>query len=295
MQTLLSIIGLYNYDPTIFDGIKQYLPTAPLNPEYALDSHEPIDFDTLINKIMFRAGELSLVYTDPDTVKLMLTMWAKSCSAAWQRLYDTVWLKYDPLFGRVREYSLKRDSKDKSNLTDSTSQTDTRGIERTDMTETVKDGKKVDTFKEQRDEDIETNANNEGTENNIDVHYEQAYNDVGSNFWHEKTKDTHEGKSKETGYTKSTDGEHTESTTNSKTDDKLSTEYTQEIAESLSRMIRKNADKIDTGELNDIIRETIHGQIPYQELIKLEREIVAFNLYDYIAEDFVARFCVMIY
>lgn len=295
MQTLLSIIGLYNYDPTVFDGIKPYLPTAPLNPEYALDSHEPIDFDTLITKIMFRAGELSLVYTDPDTVKLMFTMWAKSCAAAWQRLYDTVWLKYDPLFGRVREYHLKRDSKDQSNLTDSTSQTDNRGIERTDTTETTKDGKRVDTFEEQRDEGIETNANSKSTDNSTNILYEQAFNDVGSNFWHEKTKDTHEGTNTENGYTKSTDGEHTESTTNSKTDDQINTEYTQELSETLSRLIRKNADKIDTGELTDIIRETIHGQIPYQELIKLEREIVAFNLYDYIAEDFVSRFCVMIY
>ena len=63
----------------------------------------------------------------------------------------------------------------------------------------------------------------------------------------------------------------------------------------MTKRINEEINRNDNGTLQDIISETITGQRPFQELIDLQRQIVQFNLYDFIADDFVKNFCVMIY
>ena len=57
MRVFLSILGMYNYDETIFDEF---------------DVPAELDRDTAINKILFDNAELGLVYTDPAVFKQLV-------------------------------------------------------------------------------------------------------------------------------------------------------------------------------------------------------------------------------
>lgn len=79
----ISIIGLYNYKPEIFEGL-----TLP----------EGIDKDVLINEILIKCGNLSLVYPDADFMQLAITNWATSEQDVWTRLYRAFTEDYNPIW-----------------------------------------------------------------------------------------------------------------------------------------------------------------------------------------------------
>ena len=95
---MLTILGLYNYDSSIFDGL-----TVPLN-----DENEPLfDKDTLIGIILSQNAELSLVYSKPDTMKDMITYWSNASQYSWKTLAKTMYLDYNPIWnkdGKITEH-----------------------------------------------------------------------------------------------------------------------------------------------------------------------------------------------
>ena len=84
-MAMLSILGLYNYDPTIFDG---------------LDLPETLDKATCISIILLQNAELSLVYSDPDTMREMISAWSVSSQYAWEKLAATLTLEYNPIWNK---------------------------------------------------------------------------------------------------------------------------------------------------------------------------------------------------
>lgn len=340
---LLSVIAMYNYDNTLFDDLQDCLPTSPSNSDYATENYSPIDFQTMVNLIMLRAGELSLVYSQPPLLKWSIGVWANTQKDKWQALYDTLWYRYDPMFSKIRSYALDRATTHNADTTDDTTANDTQSANRIDKTTTDRDYTSSKVFSEtgKTDDDVsgrysntenvttdddvsgsysdtKSGSNNE-TVNLTDTTYVQAFNDVGSNNWHEKDKVTHTGTdnvtTSETGSgTNSSERDVSTNTTGSGTNsnerdvttkvdnntnvidtDNVITDFTQSISEILDKTVNRAIKLIDRGTVKDIITETIQGQVPFQELVKLQREIAEFNLYNYIADDFVANFCVMVY
>ena len=340
---LLSVIAMYNYDNTLFEDLEDCLPSSPSNSEYAVENYTPIDFQTMVNLIMLRAGEMSLVYSQPSLLKWSIGVWAKTQKGKWQALFDTLWYRYDPMFSKIRSYALDRNTTHNADTTDDLTGKDTNNVTRTDKTVTDKDStsKKIFAETSKTDDDLtgsysntenattdddvsgsysdtKSGTNNE-TVNLTDTTYVQAFNDVGSNNWHEKDKVTHTGtdnyttgengsgtNSSERDVTTNTTGSGNNSsqrditskidnTTNITDTDDIITDFTQTISDILDKKVNRAIKLIDKGTVKDIITETIQGQAPFQELIKLQREIAEFNLYNYIADDFVANFCVMVY
>ena len=82
---MLSILTLYNYDPTIFAGLS--LP-------------ENLDKATLISTIVLQNAELSLVYSEPETMKAMIKMWSDTSQSAWSKLAATLDLEYNPIWNK---------------------------------------------------------------------------------------------------------------------------------------------------------------------------------------------------
>ena len=78
----LSVIGLYNYDDTIFDDF-----TVP----------EGVDRDMAIAKILIDNGELGLVYADPTTFKAMMAVWNAAHENAFARMYAALTAVYNPI------------------------------------------------------------------------------------------------------------------------------------------------------------------------------------------------------
>lgn len=293
-MAMLSVIGLYNYDEKIFNGIKPYLPEEPSDKTIATES-EPMNFELLMQTILLKAGELSLVYTEPKLFKLMVNLWAARNRLVWQNLYDTTYYKYDPLFSKIRAYTLDRktvDNLDKeiidsktettSQKTDNNKTVDTTGNENANITDSV-------TTDENMHDSFATNKNK------TDTLYKQAFNDININAWYgkDKTVSTETDGGNET----KTTGTTTNGTTNNDRDfvenvvDKLHGVLTRDITTRFDEFLKQK----ENGTLQDVITETVKGQKPFQELIQLQRELVEFNLYDYIADDFVKNFCVMIY
>lgn len=82
MYAKISILGMYNYDNTIFDDLE--LP-------------EGIARDTLLQQIIFDNASLSLYITDPDTLKTAIGFWSRSQTVNWERLALALTEEYNPL------------------------------------------------------------------------------------------------------------------------------------------------------------------------------------------------------
>lgn len=80
---LLSIMGMYEYDNTILDGIE-----VP----------EGLDREALIDNIIIECAELEVLYSRAETMKLAVSVWSKACRYTWQKLYDTTVVEYNPIW-----------------------------------------------------------------------------------------------------------------------------------------------------------------------------------------------------
>lgn len=96
----LSILGIYNYDNTIFEDLT--IPTAADLPDLAeyVDDIIDLDKDVLVQKILFDLAELPMVYTDPATVKQMIGVWSASREYNWIMLWETMLYKYNPIWNK---------------------------------------------------------------------------------------------------------------------------------------------------------------------------------------------------
>ena len=82
-MAILSIMGMYNYDQSIFDGL-----TVP----------EGMDKETVINNILLNCAELEIIYSKNDIMKLAISVWSDSNQISWNKLYNTMTVEYNPLW-----------------------------------------------------------------------------------------------------------------------------------------------------------------------------------------------------
>lgn len=79
MQASVSFMGLYSYDPAIFDDLQ--LPTG-------------IDRETLVNNLMVETAELEVLQPDPVIIKTVLGWFSRKRLPQWQRVADAYGLDY---------------------------------------------------------------------------------------------------------------------------------------------------------------------------------------------------------
>jgi len=97
---LLDIIGLYNYDPTLFSAFQ--VPTSitwvehgPLGDTTHTESI-PYTKQNIIDNILLECAELEVIYPDADYMKLAIGTWSAKRLYTWQRIADVLFRKYDP-------------------------------------------------------------------------------------------------------------------------------------------------------------------------------------------------------
>ena len=108
---LLSIMGLYEHDENIFKGLQ--LPVG-------------LDREAVINEILLQCAELEIVYPDINIMKLAITTWSTANLYTWQKLYDTMIVKYDPIWNvdattvidHTSDETIDRDAAGTGNATD---------------------------------------------------------------------------------------------------------------------------------------------------------------------------------
>ena len=84
----LSLLGLYQYDNSIFDGIM-----VP----------DEIDRDILRDNLLMTAGELEILYPDADFMKQAIMSWSRMRLHTWERVARVLYEDYDPFVNIKRD------------------------------------------------------------------------------------------------------------------------------------------------------------------------------------------------
>ena len=88
IKTKLSVLGLYNWDDTLFDGMK--LPDV-------------VDKDDLIHNLLMEVAELTVLYTDSDFMKKAITSWSSIRLHSWNRIAEVLYEDYQPFINIKRD------------------------------------------------------------------------------------------------------------------------------------------------------------------------------------------------
>lgn len=88
----LSIQGIYEFDPTVFDGFESPTYTDPDDVVHTLNR------DDVINNILLQCAELEVVYPSPQMMKFAIGVWCASNLDAWCKLYASQIVKYNPIW-----------------------------------------------------------------------------------------------------------------------------------------------------------------------------------------------------
>lgn len=109
MPATMSLLGLYNWDNTILDGL-----LVPPN----------VDKDTVINNLLRECAELEVIYPQPEALKFFVTEWSKERISVWTKLESTLHYDYDPISNYDRNEEWTDES---SGNTSGTSENQTAG------------------------------------------------------------------------------------------------------------------------------------------------------------------------
>lgn len=85
IRSTLSILGIYNVRPDIFD--KFHLPSG-------------VDRDVLEPELLAEVSELESLYTDPDILKDLIGAWSSRRMYAWTKLLATTKFEYNPIWNK---------------------------------------------------------------------------------------------------------------------------------------------------------------------------------------------------
>lgn len=81
----LSVIGMYNWDDTLFDGM-----AYP-------DGFTSDDKEIFKNNLLMDCAELEVLYSDWDFLRFSIINWSAKELPTWQRIYDASLLEYNPI------------------------------------------------------------------------------------------------------------------------------------------------------------------------------------------------------
>lgn len=301
----LSPLGLYNWDQSIFDLMQ--IPSA-------------LNRDTLIDNLLTETAELEVLYPNPVVFKNLVGVWSAKQLDIWNRLYATTQYEYNPIenYNRYETGSDSGTGRTTHSGTDTTTETTTHGgtdgrTEATthggkdtlDMTrrEGGTEGENTTSNIEQGGQDTVTGSDTKG-------HWVAGFNPgtptPPDDGLLKQTRDQDDATTT-TDYGKTEDGTGTKTTTFGKTEtNKDETTYgkTENVQETKTygETIGKTGG-LTHGEQVATTNEGEHelhahgniGVTTTQKLIREQRQIELFNLYDIIIEDFKMRFCILVY
>ena len=79
----MSIMGLYQWDPDIFNDM--VLPDG-------------VNKNTLVGNLLLELAELEIIYPDPDVMKAAIDLWSRKQIPVWERLAKAFSLDYNPIW-----------------------------------------------------------------------------------------------------------------------------------------------------------------------------------------------------
>ena len=82
MRATLSILGLYNFDKTIFDDMQ--LPAG-------------IEKQDVVDNLLMELSEFEVLYSNPSIMKFAIGAWSRKELNVWNKLYATTKVEYNIL------------------------------------------------------------------------------------------------------------------------------------------------------------------------------------------------------
>lgn len=150
MKARLSILGMYNYDNTIFDDFQ--LP-------------ERIPRDMFLNNLLLECAEFGCIYPDGEFFKMALKSWSQMEISTWEWLLDTQEYDYNPIWNVDVHDSERIDNKETRNLQGTNNETrDLAGTNNNTKNLTTTDTGTVNTkFSDNDIQEVDVNAFNSGS------------------------------------------------------------------------------------------------------------------------------------
>lgn len=301
---IFSILGAYNHDPSIFDGLQ--LPSNPFTTGYPdlFKNFPELDKATLVSNLLLDCAHLSLLHTDTDFLKEEIRLWSLMHSLDWAQMYETMLYHYNPIWnkdGAIVESETHSETGTNSGVKSTTGTSgNVRNIEGQEQSS------KTGTNENERTTghtDVESLTGSDAvsetaTEDSTVVNSVNAYNS-GSPTEHDRSKgDIENTASKTVSYGKTTtttgEGSITDSGSDSMTgsgqheetitDSGNTSENTTDSGEHSLNESREYS-KTETGNI---------GVTTTQQMIQAQRDIIM-NMYQYIIGQFKERFCVLIW
>ena len=222
MRATLSILGLYQHSPDIFDLFK--LPGG-------------VSLDSVRDNILMELAELELLYPSGTFMKTAIGIWSTKQLPVWEKLYATTNLEYNPIYNydRTEEWTEE--------------ETGNRNESRTQSQESI--GESSGTVQ---------NSGEDTVKSDVSAFNATSYTPKELQTTTLGTENASSGTAKQT------------------------TDITDDTDENSSR------NNTRTGRAFGNI-----GVTTTQQMIEAERNVVKFNIVDYIVEDFKKRFCLLIY
>lgn len=146
----LTLIGLYNFDSALFDGLT--LPTG-------------YDKSIFIDSLLLEHGEKCVLYTNPDFMKYAIGAWGRKWALELERIYEALTAEYNPVHNYDRyEYYKDTDDVDRT-VTDKPDYSNTQTNDYDIVTEQNTDGTtehKVSAYNESNYENSSKDIENDG-------------------------------------------------------------------------------------------------------------------------------------
>lgn len=288
MRAKISIAGLYEYDPTIFDNfhVPEHMVQGSFVPYY--------DVELYISRIVFEAMDLELVYPNPAYMKRAIQLWSLGKVNVWNKMAEALTVFYNPIENYNRSETWTDTDNRTENWTDTDSHTDTwtHGSGVTD-TGTV-DVKRTDNLKQKTVTKNDTDMTDTTEVDDEVVNSSVAYN---TNTWKNNTKTKTDNT---TDRHVVTDNDVEQTTDNTGTQDtKTTNNLSHSVQENGGSTISGSVGR--TGSTGGSVTHTgnVSGNIGVttsQQMVTQEMELRKQNqLIEIVVRDFIETFCILVY
>lgn len=110
MEARLTLAGMLSYNPDLFRDMLIPTPPDPAHPQdIGLDVGQlraqwTIQKDDLINFLQMRTMSMSLAVPDAGYLQNAIHTWSVAYINSWQRMFDTLFYKYNPIWNKDGTY-----------------------------------------------------------------------------------------------------------------------------------------------------------------------------------------------
>ena len=287
----LSIMGMYEYDNTIFDGMDIPTYTDTDNNVHVIDK------STVINNICLKCAELELIYSKIDTMKLAIGVWSVANQETWRKMIETQFIKYNPIWnvdadeteklqhGHTETRTLDYDDTTTRGTTDTTTrgttETTTRGT-----TETTTRGTTETRTPNLTDTQRPNTTNTESVKGFNSSNWSEAKKVDNSGY---ATYEQHGNEAIAHSGIDTVANTGVDTVANSGNDTVVHTGVDTLSHDGTDTMAHTGIDTTTKRRTGNI------GVTTTQKMIAEQREVAEFNIIDYITESFKNRFCLLIY